>query len=163
MGVESFKSGVKVCTKTKRFPKCRRKSPQESNVLKVGWESPQGCRVVGMGVIICTRVEGSHTCKQEFAQTLESSRGNALELRVISFFKVVIHYIPCKSWAFNLVLWVSFQMNSSTMRMEDVVIKMQGILCFQSFHHEGKDVVGSLQEILVIFLQEYGHRFGHSL
>jgi hypothetical protein len=47
--------------------------------------------------------------------------------------------------------------------MEDVVIKMQEIPCFQSLHHEGKDVVGSLQEILAIFLQEYGHTFGEKI
>jgi hypothetical protein len=51
-------------------------------------------------------------------------------------------------------------MIQSTMRMEDVVRKMQGIPCFQSLHHEGEDVVGSLWEIPATFLQEYGHRFG---
>jgi len=30
------------------------------------------------------------------------------------------------------------------MRMEDVVINIQEIPCFQSLHHEGEDVVGSL-------------------
>jgi len=35
-------------------------------------------------------------------------------------------------------------MIQSTMRMEDVVRKMQGIPCFQSLHHEGEDVVGTL-------------------
>jgi hypothetical protein len=35
--------------------------------------------------------------------------------------------------------------------------------CFQSLHREGEDIVGSLQEILAIFLQEYGHRFGENI
>jgi hypothetical protein len=47
--------------------------------------------------------------------------------------------------------------------MEDVVRKMHQIPYYQSFHHEGEDVVQSLQEIPVIFLQEYGHRFGENI
>jgi hypothetical protein len=49
------------------------------------------------------------------------------------------------------------------MRMEDVVRKMQEIPYFQSPHHEGEDVVGSLHEMPAIFLQEYGHRFGENI
>jgi hypothetical protein len=45
------------------------------------------------------------------------------------------------------------------MKMEDVARKVHEILCLKSLHHEGEDVVGSLQGIPVIFLQEYGHRF----
>jgi hypothetical protein len=46
---------------------------------------------------------------------------------------------------------------------EDVVRKMQEIPYFQSPHHEGEDVVGSLHEILTIVLQEYGHKFGKNI
>jgi len=70
-----------------------------------------------------------------------------------------------KSWAFNLVPWVSVQMNHPPWRwkMEDIVKKMQEIPCFQSLHHEEEDVVWSLQEILLIILQEYRHRFGENI
>jgi len=70
-----------------------------------------------------------------------------------------------KSWAFNLVPWVSVQMNHPPWRwkMDDIVKKMQEIPCFQSLHHEEEDVVRSLQEILVIILQEYRHRFGENI
>jgi hypothetical protein len=47
--------------------------------------------------------------------------------------------------------------------MEEDVIKMQEIFYFQSLHHEGDDVVGSLQEFPTIFLQKYEHRFGENI
>ncbi len=108
MGVESFKSGAKVCTITKRFPKCRQEFARESNVSKMGLGIHMGLQGRGHGGKSPHNVERSCKCGWESTRTLESSRGNAPKLWVISFFEVVIHYIPCKYLAFSLVLWVSF-------------------------------------------------------
>jgi hypothetical protein len=68
---------------------------------------------------VWVRVKRSHKCKWESSQIQESSKGNAPKLWVLFFLKVIIHYFPCKSWTFSIVHWVSFQMNQSTMNMED--------------------------------------------
>jgi hypothetical protein len=46
--------------------------------------------------------------------------------------------------------------------MEDIVKKMREISCFH-FSTMREDVAGSMQEIPIIFLQEYGHRFGEDI
>jgi len=97
--------------------------PHENKKIKhVEWNNKQVSNLsklvcVGVkGLELGVKVKGSHKCRHESTQTLESSRGSAPKLWIFFSFKVAIHCFPCKSWTFSLVHWVNFEMNHSIMK-----------------------------------------------